>query len=96
MGPGVGPPTMGPGGSLGPGGPLSGLVPPPPLSAGGALVGAPGPLGVPGVSGAATGYGASSCAVSSQPPAMLTTTMSGAAGPGVPSYAPPPNSQAHV
>ena len=85
---------MGPGGSLGPNGPLSGLVPPPPLSAGGAMVGVP--LSVPGASGASTGYGASSCAISSQPPAMLTTTMSGAAGPGVATYVPPPNSQAHV
>ena len=94
LGPAGGPPTMGPGGSLGPSGPLSGLVPQPPLSAGGALVGGPGGLGVPGVSGASPGYGASSCAVSSQPAAMLTTTMSG--GAGAAGYAPPPNSQAHV
>merc|ERR1712156_984056 len=45
----AGGPTMGPGGSLGPSGPLSGLVPPPPLSAGGALVGGPGGLNVAGV-----------------------------------------------
>ena len=87
---------MGPGGSLAPSGPLGGLVPPPPLSAGGGLVGGPGTLGVPGVSGPSTGYGASSCAVSSQPPTMLTTSMAGTTGPGVASYAPPPNSQAHV
>ena len=84
---------MGPGGSLGPSGPLSGLVPPPPLSAGGAIVGGPGGLNVPGVSGASPGYGASSCAVSSQPTAMLTTTMSGTGAVG---YAPPPNSHMAV
>ena len=79
---------MGPGGTLGPGGPLSGLIPPPPLSASV-------PLGTSGVSGASTGYGASSCAVSSQTPTMLTTT-SGATGPAMASYPPPPNSQTHV
>ena len=84
---------MGTGGPLGPGGPLSGLVPPPPLSAGGSLVGSAGPLGTSGVP--TTGYGPSSCAVSSQSPTMLTTT-SGAMGPAVASYPPPPNSQTHV